>query len=96
MPPLDKATAVRSEGKAHTLKTSALRMHEPNITAYKQITLNKSTQYHMFYERILPIHTARNRDSARPHHEKYDDTRTFHTKDAVVGVALNGYSFETK
>ena len=69
MPPLDKATAVRPEGKTHTLKTSALRMHEPNTTAFKQITLNKSTQYHMCYERVLPIPTARNRDPARPHHE---------------------------
>ena len=69
MPPLDKATAVRPEAKAHTLKPSALAMNDPNITAYKQITLNKSTQYHMFYERVLPIPTARNRDPARPHHE---------------------------
>ena len=69
MPPLDKATAVRHETKAHTLKTSALSMHEPNLPACKQISLNKTTQYQIFYERILPIATARNRDPARPHHE---------------------------
>ena len=67
MLPLDKAIAVRPEAKAHTLKISALRMHDPNKTAYKQISLNNSTQYHMFYGWILPIPTARNRNPARPH-----------------------------
>ena len=69
MPPLDRATAVRHEAKAHTLKTSALSMHDPNLPACKQISLNKSTQYHIFCERVLPIATARNRDPARPHQE---------------------------
>ena len=69
MPPLDRATAVRHEAKAHTLKTSALSMHDPNLPACRQISLNKSTQYHIFYERVIPIATARNRDPAGPHHE---------------------------
>ena len=69
MPPLDRATAVRHEAKAHTVKTSALSMHDPNLPACKQISLNKSTHHHIFYERVIPIATARNRDPARPNHE---------------------------
>ena len=70
MPPLDKATAVRSEGKAHTLKTSALRMHEPNATAYKQINsinqlniicfTNEFYQYTLHETEILPDRTMKN------------------------------------